>query len=250
MFDVLLPLSHLLEAHPNARVCYPLQDLSSPFAAILTMLYHERVRIAEDVPRRAFPIAGWNPLFYPRSAADWAAFRKHVFERTSVQRPERVEDVVLINRLNPGMGAEITKAGAARRSIRNQAELSRVLGEAIRSPYRLVDAHPERLSFRDQVRLFAGAAAVIGQHGAGLGHVVWMPSTSLVAEIGYGNRNHFVSISRQVGIEHFLYGPTSERHIDLDVAAFCNWLECETPFHRFFQFDTRRTQGARSQSPA
>ena len=259
LFDVLLPLSHLLEAHPGARVSYPVEDVGL-FGSILTGLYGERVRIVEAVPTGALPIAGWNPMVHPRSAREWADFRRHIFERTSVRPPERFVDVVLINRPKRAESGETAGegtgprsipnyaelSGALRRSVPNHAELARVLGSMIRLPYRLVDAALETMPFEEQVRLFAGAAGVIGQHGAGLGHIVWMPSTSIAAEIGFRNRDHFALISRQVGVGHFLYDPARGRHAELDVAAFCDWLESETPFGRFFQSGKPRADGARS----
>jgi len=75
--------------------------------------------------------------------------------------------------------AEVRTAGSERRSVPNMADIARELEQD--GAVRLVDA--ALLAPRDQVATFAAARTLVGQHGAGLAHMVWMAPGSTVVEI-------------------------------------------------------------------
>jgi capsular polysaccharide biosynthesis protein len=61
---------------------------------------------------------------------------------------------------------------------------------------------PERLSFVEQVRLFAGASSIVGQHGAGLTNCLYAPRASVVELIGtYGGAEYY-SICASLGLPY------------------------------------------------
>ncbi|MFA5910144.1 MAG: glycosyltransferase family 61 protein [Vicinamibacterales bacterium] len=72
----------------------------------------------------------------------------------------------------------VTRRLAGRRRITNEAEL---WGGLEAAGFRMVEA--ERLSFADQVRLFARARVVVGPHGGGLTNIAWCRPGTRVAEI-------------------------------------------------------------------
>jgi capsular polysaccharide biosynthesis protein len=77
----------------------------------------------------------------------------------------------------------------------------------------------EELDFAEQVRLFASAVLVVGQHGAGLGNSLWMQPGSTVIELTHRPRlKHFQNISRGMGHEHLLHLTTGP-HAAVDVDA-------------------------------
>ncbi len=75
--------------------------------------------------------------------------------------------------------AEAPGAGAERRSIPNIAELQAAL--AARHATLLVRL--EALPFFDQVHLFSRAWRVVGQHGAGLAHMIWAREDAALVEV-------------------------------------------------------------------
>jgi capsular polysaccharide biosynthesis protein len=64
----------------------------------------------------------------------------------------------------------VSRAGAGRRQLLNEAEVLRVL-----DPYGFTIVHPERLSFAEQVRMFSRAEVIVGNYGAALTNAVFAP---------------------------------------------------------------------------
>jgi len=73
--------------------------------------------------------------------------------------------------------AEIRGSGASRRSVRNMAEVQ----EALAPSGDLVTVRLEECDLFEQILLFSRAWRVVGQHGAGLAHMIWArPGAGLV----------------------------------------------------------------------
>jgi len=75
--------------------------------------------------------------------------------------------------------SETHMSGSQRRSTPNLGEA--VAGLPFADPMAVVDT--ARMPPAAQIRLFAAANAIVGQHGAGLAHMLWLPRGSTVVEI-------------------------------------------------------------------
>jgi len=76
-------------------------------------------------------------------------------------------------------GSETHMSGKERRHVPNFNDLQAALSES--HEVELVDL--ARVSPKDQIHLVQQATTLVGQHGAGLAHMLWMPSNSHVVEI-------------------------------------------------------------------
>ncbi len=84
---------------------------------------------------------------------------------------------------------------------------------------------PGKLSFADQVRLFAQAEVIAGTHGAGLTNILFSPRSARVLEIFPENklRNTYFLMSRSLGqtYRYLIAGPAGARErFEVDPAAF------------------------------
>jgi len=93
----------------------------------------------------------------------------------------------------------ISRAKANRRRLRATPRFRAVLSER-----GFQEVVLEELPFFDQVRLVAGADVVMGDHGAGLSHIVFCKPDALVVEIlsPAWPRPHFWAIARQLRLRY------------------------------------------------
>jgi len=90
---------------------------------------------------------------------------------------------------NPG-------GGSTRRSIGNLSEL--VSAITTQNPVRLVDLWD--MTPADQLEVISRTAVLIGQHGAGLAHSIFMHENATLVELKPEKRsNHFLNLSRDLG---------------------------------------------------
>ena len=75
--------------------------------------------------------------------------------------------------------SETHMSGQERRSVPNLAELPNSLGDD--TPSKVVDL--ARMAPREQIQIMQSAHTLVGQHGAGLTHMIWMGKPSHVVEI-------------------------------------------------------------------
>jgi hypothetical protein len=102
----------------------------------------------------------------------------------SAKYPATASDrlVLVIDRAPPHpfyntAASENRSAGAARRSVPNMAEI----GDMIAARHDVLLVRLEECSLFEQIHLFSRAWRVVGQHGAGLAHMIWArPDAGLV----------------------------------------------------------------------
>ena len=79
---------------------------------------------------------------------------------------------------HPGARVFISRRTAHRRRIANDAEL-----ESLLARHGFMTIQPESLSVTEQISLFAGAEAIVSNHGGGLTNVAFAPEDTLVVEL-------------------------------------------------------------------
>ncbi len=127
-------------------------------------------------------VATLESQYRPRRRTIRAA-RKRILERLDLPLTPTKEGVTLINRA-PSLpfyetDAVVKTSGAQRRSIPNFQALSEAIG-------RVVPVHTfegEHLDPVSQVTIMSQTTILIGQHGAGLAHMVFMAPGGVVIEI-------------------------------------------------------------------
>lgn len=119
--------------------------------------------------------------------------------------------------------------GSRRRSITNFDEVHGVL--VTEFGQRLHAFNPEKFSYPDQVRAFAGAAALVGQHGAAMMMNGYMSPGGFVVEFHPILTTVTQVIARAAGLRHIVAGGSlhragtfSEIHIELEPGAVVNLI--------------------------
>ncbi len=116
--------------------------------------------------------------------------------------------------------SEARQSGAERRSIPNLHQVRERLGSA--GNVAMLDA--SALSPREQVLQFSGTRTLIGQHGAGLANLIWMPRGGLVIEIQPPRQSNTVRIFQDLATacgQRYVVIPQESDHsaVDPDVIA-------------------------------
>lgn len=220
LFDLALPLFLLLEdLDDDVNV---MVDATGPFIPRLEQLFASRVRLApSDEARPKYKLLGMNPIFVAVGSPEFRAFSRHA-RRVAGAPDIQPNKVLLIERLPPQeffrTQARHTGGGASRRSIPNHAEVQSLMEEWVEPPLEFMNVRLEELDFATQIRLFASAKIIVGQHGAGLGNAVWMdPGGTVVEMTNRPELRHFEIISRGMQ-HHHLTLPTAGAHTPIDLA--------------------------------
>lgn len=226
LFDLALPLFLLLrDLDDDVSVTI---DATGPFIPRLLQLFPRRVRLGsreDGGPKHK--LLGMNPIFVTVRPAEFDEFS--MFVRCAAGAfNDKQHKVILIERLPPQeffrTQARHTGGGSSRRSIPNHTEVQAALEGWVGAPLAFQNVRLEELDFLAQVRLFASAKMVVGQHGAGLANAVWMAPGGTVVEIS--NRpdlRHFRIISRGMRHRHLTL-PTTGPHASVDPAALLTLL--------------------------
>lgn len=104
-------------------------------------------------------------------------------------------------RPNAGRRLFISRAEAPWRKIANEADLAPALER-----YGFERVVMERLSLAEQIRLVSEAQIVVGNHGAGLTHILWLNPGSRVLELrrrGDGLNNCYYSLADAMGVDYY-----------------------------------------------
>lgn len=115
--------------------------------------------------------------------------------------------------------SEVFGTGPMRRSTPNLAGLVERMG----GPERVLHFDPSTMLPRNQIRSTRSARVLIGQHGAGLVHMLWMPPGSTVVEIrpvAFARRRVFERLAAVLGHRH-VHVPQAGMHatVDLDLVV-------------------------------
>jgi len=192
LFGYFAPLVLWLEAHPgkafSVRDCGPMNSWfellpGAPDIEILTpgdMLHLFAARARPSAVLRGMD----DPTrFHTRKLQ---RFRSLVLHSNDVLLA-RTPALTVIDRQSGGAfnktaAAEVPASGRDVRSTPNLSQLAAsILESEAEIPWAIVDAVDH--SPLDQLRLFSSTSILIGQHGAGLANMIWMPQGGSVVEI-------------------------------------------------------------------
>lgn len=231
IFDLILPLHCVLqELDDGATVSIPEFGI---FSDRIPQIFGPQVAICEreEFPHsEALPLLGMNPQFTRFELADLISLKRRLLDAFDIDHETRANKVLLIERLPPNeyftSHAVKKGAGASRRSIPNHEELRQSLEATIPNEFEFHNVRLEELEFRDQVELFHSAAAIIGQHGAGLANCAWMRQAQLVLEITHRPElQHFQRLSHLMKHEHVLH-ISDGSHAPLNIPQLINmWTQ-------------------------
>ncbi|MDF1571369.1 MAG: glycosyltransferase family 61 protein [Bacteroidales bacterium] len=229
IFDLLLPLSLIIRKTPS-DVIFLLQE-TGILTPILLKLFGSRVRIQhnfETIPEeKMVDLMGLNPLKTSIQHFPYHYLKELICDKYCIVPTNAPNKILLIERAPPDpYYLDVSKSkgsGSSRRSIRNHKELEECIRSKIAPGYEFHNLQLENMPFEEQVRYFDSAVAVIGQHGAGLANIIWMPQQSIVIEFGFQSKKHFKKLSASLKHQYFLFD-YKESHIEVNCETFTSWL--------------------------
>jgi len=187
------PLVLWLEKHPgrpfSVRDCGPMNPWfdflpGSPDLEVLTPGDMLHVFAARSRPSTVLRGMDDPNRFSPERLA---AFRNMVLFANGISNSSTEQRVTVIDRLSSGSfnkttAAEVPASGRDVRSTPNLSQLAACLLGPIRAlKWGIADS--AEIPPRGQLELFASTTVLVGQHGAGLANMVWMPPGGTVVEI-------------------------------------------------------------------
>lgn len=221
LFDILLPLSLVLDQTPS-KVNFTIQELGV-LTPMLLKVFGERVKIkplSESKPNEEqIILMGMTPNEMNVEGADLDILIERFFNKLKIEKSEKPNKIILLERGPPDpyyvTNTRFHSSGAPRRSIKNHKELENLIGSKVKPTYEFHNLTLKNMSIEDQVRMFNSAALVIGQHGAALSNMMWMPKESTVFELGHISKTYFTRLSKVMNHKYSVidYG---ERHITVD----------------------------------
>lgn len=181
-------------------------------------------------------------LFGPYSTATLRNVERRIWPRFDLApSADGTPEILLIERStkthgfedHPGLPPFASQTGSQRRSLLNHREIADLLHDRYGPRFRNVVL--EDLPLVVQARLFHHARLVIGQHGAGLNNLIWMPDgAGTLIEITPSDIPTFDNLCRAKGLRHLTLGPRHRQHVHLDpgelVAALERWERAGAEF--------------------
>jgi len=243
LFDLALPLYLVLQEAAD-RTTFVVGTTPSPFLPRLNQLFGSRVSVERRQARIVNPgdhvLLGMNPFLVNVTGREVLPFAQHVRSVVGIDAGAHPPNIVmLIERLPPrGFfvdGAVKPGGGASRRHIPNHEALKERVAASVRPPFEFRNVRLEDMPFEEQVQLFARAAVVIGQHGAGLANCLWMPPGSMLVELSNEpDKSHFRRIAAVMGHEYLLHA-TEGAHTAVDVSRLVDQLTREPALSHVFR---------------
>lgn len=235
-----LPMSVITKyKRKRSTISFPDFGIFSPY---LSLILNDNTTIqttkSPDLRIKTITLHGLNPLTKNVPSATIQHFRNTVLNNLDIQEGTK-KRVLFIERAAPhtffSTEAERKESGSTRRSIVNSNDFYEMLRERLHADYELLKVQLEHIPFKEQVTLFHTSVGVVGQHGAGLVNMIWMPSGSFVIEIGHGERAHFEVLSGLSHVVYFRYD-CNQRHAEINKSHFVSWLERNKGLQDYFLF--------------
>jgi hypothetical protein len=161
---------------------------------------------------------------------DMVINKKNIYDIVIIERKINKSHSSIIYAKNK-WGDILATSGSERRSISNHDSLVVEIQKLFKNKS-IINIAFEYLSFFEQYLLFSNAELVIAQHGAVLGHIIFMNKKSTVIEIVSKiklntGEDWFKPISRICEIPHHQYVTESE-HTEIDVVEFGKFVKKHT----------------------
>lgn len=123
--------------------------------------------------------------------------RAYILSALGIRDTHQLPLVVLIERK-----ASVAGGGAERRTIVNHHELQDSLQTHCKAKgLDFQNVELSSISFKEQVALFSREnVTIIGQHGAGLIHMLWLPQNGRLIELMGPTNEHFKNLANDLGI--------------------------------------------------
>ncbi|MEM6798063.1 MAG: glycosyltransferase family 61 protein [Planctomycetota bacterium] len=229
LFDLVLPL--FCVAADSPRGARFVVERFGPLSDRLDTLLPGRTELVEgghDEKEPAIDLPGLNSRYTRLEPKAIDAFSRHTAAALGVTLCDEPRDVVLVERMPPAeyyLTDSARKGGGShRRAILNHAELAGAIADSVPAPLVFRNARLEELSAAEQYRLFADAAIVIGQHGAGLANCLWCrPGTLLLELNSTPERIHFRQLAKTRAMRYSQYTLSTTR-AEVDADHFARWF--------------------------
>ena len=124
----------------------------------------------------------------------------------------------------------ISRRNAEKRKVTNEVELIQNI-----SRYGFKTIHLEEMTVAEQVRLFAGAKMVIGQHGAGFSNLIFGDGSCKILEIHSNlEHHHYRWLAKSKKMDYSSILVNSENYnsdIIVPIDNVCEWIESKSEIH-------------------
>lgn len=224
LLGYLFPITLWLARHPGTPVTIRSCAGMDPWFALLPPGTDVEIVPAGGLLRRF--VSHREPRVVLRSLDNPRTFRRSELDEF-VARIRSVADVPAVG---SGRGVVVVERGAlsdaaSRRSVPNLAEVAAAVATVADGPLTMLGATP--VPPRDQIAAHTSAHLLVGQHGAGLVNMLWMPTGSTVVELlpplNRQVRTIYLELAAVLG-HSYLAVPQESVHAPVDAAALVEAL--------------------------
>jgi hypothetical protein len=128
-------------------------------------------------------------------------FSEHVLQSFGLQKVRRIPGKIVVIDRKPYVSHPRSKPASMGRVLLNLEELKRRLLK-VKHVTSVELVHLETMSFREQLATIGEAHILIGNHGAGLSHVLFMDQRSHLLEFSEDYKEFFIYLSEWKGVQH------------------------------------------------